>query len=49
MKITYPIKNSSHHFEVMTEMNSVEKLMEKMIQEQGTEVIWIYVFVFIHC
>jgi len=37
MKITYPIKNSSHHFEVMTEMNSVEKLMEKMIQEQGTE------------
>eukprot|EP00092_Neocalanus_flemingeri_P014436 GFUD01015575.1.p1 GENE.GFUD01015575.1~~GFUD01015575.1.p1 ORF type:complete len:450 (-),score=107.62 GFUD01015575.1:188-1537(-) len=37
MKITYPIKNSLHHFEVVPDIKSTKELIASKIQEQGTE------------
>lgn len=37
MTITYPITNSSHQFEVLTDVDSVENLLNRKIEEQQTE------------
>eukprot|EP00090_Calanus_glacialis_P022138 TRINITY_DN3415_c0_g1_i1.p1 TRINITY_DN3415_c0_g1~~TRINITY_DN3415_c0_g1_i1.p1 ORF type:complete len:445 (+),score=87.63 TRINITY_DN3415_c0_g1_i1:293-1627(+) len=37
MKITYPIKSSSCHFEVLPNMQSKKEMIARKIKEQGTE------------